>query len=707
MVYHVTTPLDSLPGGADLDGSLRSVINIANKHRDDLRIAGLDDGVPDTIVFDARFLGQAPVRLGLTHPLPDITDYVIIDGTTASDQPDYSGPPLVQLDGSRVGPNANGLSLLGGNSMVLGMVINNFSHDGIYVHSNGNTIQGCYLGTDLSGTLAQPNGQGVELAIARGNTVGGVATGNLISGNGLGIVITAGAENLVQANNIGTQADGVHALPNRTGVVLQGGALGNRIDSNVISGNREDGVVLTDGATAANAVTFNMIGTDTAGLRALGNGGNGVVVAHGTNSNRIEGNVISANGANGIYLFDRTWATRITANMIGTDLTGVVALGNAANGISVDRTPPVARVDNPLDASGVVLDVVRLFVTQIGSKDGGNVISGNRGDGIDVLGDDTEWIVVENNFIGTDASGARALGNAGDGVFVSAPGVNVIGEPISGGSNVISGNRGNGVAIATKLGRRGNAVDNNYIGTNSDGTQAVGNTLAGLYLNVAGTLVLGNVLSGNGTDGLFIAGEGPGVQDAGVPANVVQGNLIGTAADGAGQLGNKQHGVHIVKPARNNRIGGTSDGPGNTIAYNGKDGVLVDGAVNNRITGNSIFSNGNLGIELINGGNNGQRAPVLTSVTNDGDASTTITGTMLGLPGKEYTLEFFASPVRDPSGVCEGQIYLGAIGVRIGVDSDPFQIAFAPAVPLGYFITVTASDLDGNTSAFSVGMRVG
>src|SRR5262249_6091464 len=95
--------------------------------------------------------------------------------------------------------------------------------------------------------------------------------------------------------------------------------------------------------------------------------------------------------------------------------------------------------------------------------------------------------------------------------------------------------------------------------------------------------------------------------------NRIQGNKIGTDAPGRQALGNGRNGVFIVGArASDNTIGGRAAGAANTIAFNARDGVLVDGGVGNAITRNAIFANGNLGIELVNGGNHLQPAPVLT-----------------------------------------------------------------------------------------------
>jgi len=76
-------------------------------------------------------------------------------------------------------------------------------------------------------------------------------------------------------------------------------------------------------------------------------------------------------------------------------------------------------------------------------------------------------------------------------------------------------------------------IEANYIGTDSTGAVAVKNTSNGIYIIGAGSNTIGgtvagarNLISGNGLDGIFLDG-------AFAANNVVQGNYIGTGASGA------------------------------------------------------------------------------------------------------------------------------------------------------------------------------
>jgi titin len=87
----------------------------------------------------------------------------------------------------------------------------------------------------------------------------------------------------------------------------------------------------------------------------------------------------------------------------------------------------------------------------------------------------------------------------------------------------------------------------------------------------------GNVISGNGGDGVDLEQ---------VSGAVVQGNFIGTTADGSHPLDNAGNGVVIDGGASNNTVGGA--GAGNIISANGKDGVLITEIFGSAATGNQV-----------------------------------------------------------------------------------------------------------------------
>src|SRR5687768_1071761 len=122
------------------------VVTNANNHgtgsfRDAIVNANATVG-KDTIVFNIP--GPGVKTINVLNALPDITDAVVIDGTT---QPGYAGTPIVELDGLAISPAANGLTIKAGGSTVRGLAIGNFRNNaGVLLNAcDNNLIQGNYL----------------------------------------------------------------------------------------------------------------------------------------------------------------------------------------------------------------------------------------------------------------------------------------------------------------------------------------------------------------------------------------------------------------------------------------------------------------------------------------------------------------------------------------------------------------------------------
>jgi len=195
----------------------------------------------------------------------------------------------------------------------------------------------------------------------------------------------------------------------------------------------------------------------------------------------------------------------------------------------------------------------------------------------------------------------------------------------------------------------------------------------------------------------------------------VIGNRIGTNAAGTGALGNTAEGVLV---SRTGTTIGEPDRP-NTIAFNGAAGIRIESGTGNRISSNSIFANGTLGIDLAptgvtandsgdadTGPNELQNFPVVTSAQTSGGI-TTFSGTLDSRPSTEHRVEFFDTANCDPSRFGEGRIQILATDVT--TDSSgrvSFTRSATQAAVDGHFVTATATDPDGNTSEFSRCVRV-
>jgi hypothetical protein len=315
----------------------------------------------------------------------------------------------------------------------------------------------------------------------------------------------------------------------------------------------------------------------------------------------------------------------------------------------------------------------------------GNVISGNTTGGIKTGGS----VTIEGNFIGTDATGTVALGNSGGfggiGALQDQGGAPVLSVVIT--NNVISGNDSYGIYVASsdQKTQATYTIANNLIGTNATGTAALGNALAGINLaQVDNVSVQNNVVSANET--------GLAIYDS---VAVVQGNLIGTDTTGRVPLGNTQGGIYLENSS-GNTIGGTGPGQGNVIANNVGIGIEVSGGQQNRISRDSIFGNSEVGIVLDYNVNQAVPAPVLTFKPGVGSMGT-LSATLKAEPNLAYTIEIFSDASTTADGQQQGQTFVE--DVTVNTDSTG-KGSFSIAEPVGYY-AVTATDPSGNTSPFS------
>lgn len=142
-----------------------------------------------------------------------------------------------------------------------------------------------------------------------------------------------------------------------------------------------------------------------------------------------------------------------------------------------------------------------------------------------------------------------------------------------------------------------------------------------------------------------------------------------------------------------------------------------------RISGNSIFENGGLGIDLLGfgpsgftlndlgdadtGGNGLQNFPVLTAADAT-DSEITIVGMLNSLADQSFTVELFANTTCDPSGHGEGKNLLGSTTVTTdGGGNAEISVTLPVGVAIGSVITATATQDDtGSTSEFSACVTV-
>ncbi len=324
----------------------------------------------------------------------------------------------------------------------------------------------------------------------------------------------------------------------------------------------------------------------------------------------------------------------------------------------------------------------------------------------------TSFNVIQGNYIGVNSAGTAPLPSPFQsyGISLYDSHDNLIGGTFALAGNVILGNS----CIWLGPNSATNTIQNNFIGTNATGTAGFGapvgiDTNNAPHDNLIGGAVLGagNVISGNVTGILFADGAA---------RNIVQGNFIGTDTTGLLPVPNN-NGIAIVTATAGNKIGGVNPGEGNTIAFNQGAGILsVAFSSEWPIRGNSIHSNGGLGIDLGNDGvtpddigdadegpNHYQNFPIITSVTF-GATTTTIGGILKSTASTTFDLDFFASQAcsERPRAFAEGQTFLGTRPVTTDGSGDAtFSFVLPVVVPSSSTISATATDPLGSTSEFS------
>lgn len=506
----------------------RAVINNADSGPGSLRQALLDANPRDEIGFDpAAFPPGIPVTIFISSaPLPTIAvDELIIDGSAArvivhgSDMDGAVGFRITSSgcrisgltirnfggDGIWIEDSASGNFIGGDRRLGRGNVIIHNGGSGVAIRGDSNTIRGNCIGIEHLGRWAAPNSyNGIALwAGASGNIIGGASEyyRNVISGNrqnGIWLGQPGTDSNVIIGNYIGTRADGEGAVPNEgSGLSIDTGAQNNRIggagEGNLISGNGNKGIYVTNTGTDGTQILGNLIGVNKTGTAKIGQGTDGVLVTSGASYTTIGSpaapNVISGSTFDGICLEGTgTMENIVQGNLIGTNVDGSAALPNGLHGVELRA----GTHHNQVGGNRLLGE--------------GNLLSGNSNHGLIITGDKdhngAHDNIVQGNLIGPDKTGSYSLGYQPYGGIDITHGAhdNIIGGLGVGQGNLVSGNKMDGIALYRP--------QNGYNVTN---TQIIGN-LIGVALD--GSSPLPNV----GDFGILIAG--------GVTGTRIEGNTI-------------------------------------------------------------------------------------------------------------------------------------------------------------------------------------
>ena len=255
---------------------------------------------------------------------------------------------LSSTAGSVIGFNENAINT---NADDFRNYLSGGGNDGIRIsNSDDNVVAGNYIGTNFGATAAIANGNyGIQLqGTSSNNVIGTNANGdddllerNIISGNGSGLRFLGGGtgdNNVIAGNWFGTDVTGLSAIPNGHGISLNGnytnsviGTNGNNVndavEGNVISGNINDGIRLSD--IDGVIVAGNKIGLGADGTTSLGNGQRGMLIATTASNNvigytptmlnsdeLIVGNFIKNNADSGIGISGSGTQNRISRNQL-------------------------------------------------------------------------------------------------------------------------------------------------------------------------------------------------------------------------------------------------------------------------------------------------------------------------------------------------------------------------------------------------------
>jgi CSLREA domain-containing protein len=547
-----------------------------------------------------------------------------------------------------LGNGGNGVYIESSSANVIGgtNLISGNGGAGVYVtgaSATGNVVRGNFIGLGFGGgnqVAIGNSGLGVVLtAGANANTIGGMSNGlgNVISGNGQGGVLISG--NSV-GNNVVSNVIGVGEGPTGTAIAIPNGGHGVQIVSspnnkigfdasqgsgNTISGNQGNGVYVTD--SNGTQIAGNAIGSGEGGIVPLANQGHGVALVGCSNATiggdvSGEDNEISGNTQHCVYISGGS-GNQILNNAIGIDGNGVVGVGNGGNGILLEN-------------------VTGTYITTA-------LISGNGSHGVRIVGG--SGTVFRGNFVGTNLASNQAIPNGGHGLSLENTSGNVLGEPVSGGGNIISGNAGSGIFLFQSS---GNVVTNNILGLNLAASMALPNGVHGVLVQSSNDNTIGgeaqNIIAGNTSLGVAIlSGQ----------RNRVRPNMI---------YANGGLGIDLDR-----------------------DGALpFDGVTFNDPSDGDTGANG-----LLN-------APILTSAT-----LTTVNGRVKTAPGTALTVDLYRSTSCDPAGFGEGSAFFGTRAVTANANGEAtWEVGF-PAVNPGDSFTATATDASLNTSELSQCITVG
>jgi len=713
-----------------------------------LNAAG-DTALPNTLNGIYLVSGSSFNRIGTNGDgVSDIDERNIISGNLqrgiALEGPN-GGNDNNTIAGNFIGTNVRGTSSLGNDSLPLGN-----ESDGIFINNDNNNV----VGTDGSNDAFNENERNI-------------ISGNDASFRGFAEVTVAGSNNVVAGNYVGLDVTGMQSLTvTNIGIRLLGtvrvgtdaNGIADLAEGNVVAGFKQIGIAMLD---PGEVVTGNLVGVAADGMTRMIGLPTAVGVQAGaaspTDGSRIGGpNPVQRNIMSGLRIQKGTGII-VQGNYIGTDITGTLNLGGVldirADGNIVGGTAPgegnvirAMRVSsnnnvfygNKIGVQANGMDAFQINTNIFAITGANNIIGGTQAGmrnllaggnvSMEIFGVGAMGNQIKGNFFGLDQTGENTITNTTQttsGIRISRATGTIIGGPEPGAGNTFA-LPGWGIRIVDVAGTlnadkaTGATIQGNRIGTNANGNVALGKPLRGIDvknssgIKIGGTAVgEGNVVAGFSDLGILLQSSSSNT--------LVQGNWVGTDVTGtidlggSGTLGGLGFGNSgIAVGGSNNTIGGVLPGEANTVAFNNGDGIRATPGV--PIRGNLIYANTGLGINIsvdtinfdgrtvnddpdIDGV---QNFPVIASAATG--ATTTVSGMLNSSGVAPFHLDFYANDTVDVAGLSQGQRFLGTRDVPTVGLWGPFTFP-AQTVP-GQFLTVTATDANGNSSEFSASFQV-
>ena len=499
------------------------------------------------------------------------------------------------------------------------------------VGTGGNFVYGNYIGTDKDGLLDRGNGTTGIGVNSGGNFIGGALTGqgNVIAANtdqGIWVASADAIGNTIDGNTIGLGANGSTELGNLGhGILVSGSAsfttIGSAAGGNVIAGSGADGIRVISGSSNIDIVN-NLIGTDAGGSLDRGNTGRGIYLQDADQID-IEDNVISYNTGVGVSINTSTNVT-LHGNYIGLNQAGNAAAFNVDSAITVSGASSSIQIGGSAmgDRNVIAADAVATPVNLFG-------IYGGTG------------VVIQGNYLGTDATGNNVIGGGGTVVAVNGADGVTIGGDAAGEGNIIGGSLYSAVHLSNAT---GTVIQGNWIGLGADGTSDIGNGYSGVQIETGalGTLIGGITgLAGN----IITNNSGPGVASASasVTGHTIRRNSI---------YNNTGHGIDL-----------------------GQDGIQA---------------------------NTAQEFPVLTSVLTNAESVVQVAGTISSTANTDVIVDIYANVDNTNTATHEGQTWIGSVTVTTdGSGNASFDTRIDTDLAGTDRVSATATAADGSTSEFT------